>query len=364
MSKINQTPDSSCRRFLFLTRVALVLCLILSPALVLAGQANIFIYHRFDESRYPSTNISLDDFQAQLEELKQHNIQVIGLGDLVELLRSGRPLSQDYAVLTVDDGYRSFLTGAMPLLRKYGYPVTLFVNTDAVGGHGYLDWSELTSLKKEGVELGNHTASHPHMTDLLVEESTSAWRERLRSDLEKSGKAFQKNLGLTPELFAYPYGEYSPEVQALVRELGFKAAMAQQSGVVDTGADLFALPRFPMGGPYTGIDQFRSKLQMHPLPVTRLGPATTLVSDRNPPLLELRIDPALIDLKRLSCYVSGQDQADISIIDAETGHIQVQAQSPLQGRRSKYTLTAPGKTGGWYWFSQLWIRPEIEEGGY
>lgn len=352
------------KRHLFFCCAGLLLFGLLTSSLALAGQANVFIYHRFGDDRYPSTNISLENFRAHLNTLKQKNIKVTTLGALVDLLQSGKPLPEHYAVLTVDDGYESFLSGAMPLLREFGYPVTLFVNTNAVGGRGYLGWPELASLVKEGVELGNHTASHPHMTDLLPGESRLAWKERLRTDLERSEEAFRSNLSQAPELFAYPYGEYSPEVQKLVREFGFKAAIAQQSGVVTEGADLFALPRFPMGGPYANSEQFQSKLFMRALPVERLSPESTLVTDPNPPVLEVRIDPTLINLAQLSCYVSGQDQAKIEQVDGEPGHYLVQAQAPLQGRRSKYTLTAPGKAGGWYWFSQLWVRPDVAEGGY
>ncbi len=104
-----------------------------------ADQANVFVYHRFNDSRYPSTNISLQDFRAHLDLLHQQEFTVLKLGQVVERLRKGVSLPQRCAVITVDDAYRSFLTDGWPLLKLYGYPATLFVTTNTVGGGDYLE---------------------------------------------------------------------------------------------------------------------------------------------------------------------------------------------------------------------------------
>ncbi|ORJ63554.1 polysaccharide deacetylase family protein [Geothermobacter hydrogeniphilus] len=352
-------------------KVFLFLLLILAcfqgaaPSRADAGRANIFIYHRFGESRYPSTNISLEDFAAQLDILQREKVPVLPLSEVVGRLRDGRELPEHCAVLTVDDGYRSFLTGAMPLLRRYNFPVTLFVNTDAVGGRNYLSWKDLQALEREGVAIGHHTASHLHMIDHRPGESELAWRQRLRDDLARASAAFSTHLEKRPRIFAYPYGEYSSVVEDLVRQAGFTAAVAQQSGVVSAGTDLFALPRFPMGGPYASPRQFRQKLRMFSLPVEVLSPSGPLLDEgNNPPLLEFRLAGDLVDPRRLQCYVPGQPPAEIQAVPGTQDRFRVRAGLPLAGRRSKYTLTAPLRKGGWAWFSYLWIRPSVPEGGY
>jgi len=344
--------------------VLLVLCWVGDVMPANAGQANVFIYHRFGESRYPSTNISLKVFEQQLALLQKRDVQVLALGEVAERLKTGRPLPEHCAVLTVDDGFRSFLLRAMPLLRRYGYPVTLFINTDAVGGRNYLNWSELQALSAEGVEIGSHTASHPHMVNHLAGESDAAWLSRVTVDLERAKHAFAAHLSQLPDLFAYPYGEYSPQVQKLVHEAGFKVAVAQQSGVVSASSDLFALPRFPMGGGYATLDQFRQKLFMRPLPIKVVAPRSPLLEGVNPPLLEFSLNSDSIDVRRMKCYVSGQPAAEIVADPVRSGMYRVMATQTLTGRRTKYTLTAPGKAGGWYWFSFLWIRSDVPEGGY
>ncbi|MDT8441449.1 MAG: polysaccharide deacetylase family protein [Desulfuromonadales bacterium] len=325
-----------------------------------AADANIFVYHRFGDPRYPSTNVSLDNFRQHLEILRDRRATVLRLGELVDLLTDGRQIPPQTVVLTVDDAYRTFLTGAVPLLREFGYPATLFVNTDAVGGGDYLSWADLRQLRDAGIEIGNHSARHDSLLRRVDRESEAQWRQRVADDLQRARAALQSELDLTADLFAYPYGEYSTALTALVRQSGFRAALGQQSGVVSAGSDLWRLPRFPMAGPYAAPDDFRGKLMMKALPVTVLEPTDTLVTGTDrPPRLRVRVDMRDLEPQSLRCYVSGQGEVAVNAVAGETGLFEVQAKAPLTGRRAKYTLTARGGNGGdWYWFSQLWIFPE------
>jgi peptidoglycan/xylan/chitin deacetylase (PgdA/CDA1 family) len=339
--------------------VALVLVLLLLATSAWAGEANVFVYHRFGDSRYPSTNISIDTFTAQLQFLQERDYTVLTLGEIVDRLRAGKTLPERCAALTVDDAYTTFLSGAMPLLRRFGYPATLFVNTNTVGGRGYLDWDELRGLAAEGVEIGNHSASHLYLLNRKPGEDHASWRQRITTDIRKAQGLIERKLGRGPLLFAYPFGEYSPEVIEILKGEGFLGAAAQQSGVVAAGGDLFTLARFPMGGPYATLEGFKEKLGMRALPVTVLSPAGPVIEGEDPPTLLVRIESRGIDLTRLRCFVQGQGDATIVPDSAGgAGTYVVRAGAPLVGRRNKYTLTAPAKDGGrWYWFSQLWVNP-------
>ena len=323
-----------------------------------SSEAVVFIYHRFGDARYPTTNIDLDVFAAQLAWLKAEKRPVLALGEIVRRLDAGEPLPQGCVALTVDDAYKSFLTGGMPLLRRFGFPVTLFVNTDAVGASGYLSWDELRALAAEGVEIGNHSASHAYLLESRPGEDHATWRSRVAADIGRAQQDITRELRLTPRLFAYPFGEYSPELQDLARELGFAAATSQQSGVVWTGSDRFALPRFPMGGAYATLAEFRDKAGMRALPVTVLDPLTPVVSvSGNPPRLRVRIVAPTADLAGLRCFVQGGNHCQVKAVEGASGEFLITAAGPLGGRRNKYTLTAPGRAGGWYWFSQPWFQP-------
>jgi peptidoglycan/xylan/chitin deacetylase (PgdA/CDA1 family) len=323
-----------------------------------AGQANMFVYHRFGDARYPATNIAVEVFAKQLELLRTKEYTVLPLGDVVDRLAQGEPLPERCAVLTVDDAYESFLTGAMPLLRRYGYPVSLFVSTDSVGGAGYLNWAQLRALRDEGVEIGNHSASHPYLLDRQKGEDAVAWLARIRADIERASAALQRELGGMSRVFAYPYGEYSPEVAKLVGTLGFLGAVAQHSGVVEAESDLFALPRFPMGGAYATFVEFRDKLALRPLKLKVLSSASPVIEGKNPPELLVEISDSEVDLKGLRCFVGGQQGGILEPVPGHPGRYRVAATAPLEGRRSRYTLTAPGRNGGWHWYSRLWIQPQ------
>ena len=120
---------------------------------------NCFIYHRFGDSRYPSTNIPIEDFKAQLNYLKEAGFEVMTFGDAIKYLKDEQPLKK-VAVITIDDGFQSFYENGLHLLETYGFPATLFINTETVGGSSYMDWKEIKDAHKRGIEIGNHTHSH------------------------------------------------------------------------------------------------------------------------------------------------------------------------------------------------------------
>lgn len=333
----------------------LLALLLLCPLAAFAGQANVFIYHRFNDSRYPSTNVSNADFRAQLELLQQQNVSVLTLGEVIEKLADGLRLPQRCAVISIDDAYDSFLSDGWPLLKRYGFPATLFVSTDLVGGGDYLDWQELRGLRDEGVEIGNHTASHAYLLDHMAEKG---WAERILADLRRSQSAFREHLGEAPRLFAYPYGEFSPELVKLVKAAGFHAAFGQQSGVIAPGQNLFTLPRFPIGGEYTTLDAFRSKLIMKPLPVRVIEPVSPVLADGRLPRLRFSLPPGAFDATTLRCYVPGQRTCSVRKMPGDGDLYEVEPGGMMAGRRSKYTVTASDSSGAaWYWFSQLWVLP-------
>ncbi|SEA67874.1 Polysaccharide deacetylase [Desulfuromusa kysingii] len=344
------------RLFLFSLTV-----LILVSSQSFAGQVNAFIYHRFGETRYPSTNISADIFSQQLDFLTQSKIEVITLGDVANHLIQKTALPEHAVSLSIDDAYRSFYDVGMPIIRRYGFPVTLFVNTDAVGTSGYLSWSELKELSVEGVEIGNHTASHAYLVDRQQGETFNQWQERIKSDIERAQQQFEKHLGFRPDLFAYPYGEYSSAVVEIIHSLGFKAAYAQQSGVIYSQHNRFILPRFPMGGPYATVAGFQSKLAMKPLQVTEEDPFDPVMQE-NPPVLSLQLPGGKVHPQQFNCFVQGENHCWVERDDSrgDNGY-KVVADHPLAGRRNKFTLTLQNNQGEWLWYSHLWVNTQKKE---
>ena len=347
------------KRFGIIVRVTLFVLLAIFPIVppvIAADHLHVFIYHRFGDHRYPSTNISLADFSAQMRYLSDHGYQVLRAGEAMTLLREKKALPPKAVVLTVDDAYTTFKTGAMPILRQYNFPVTLFVNTDSVGSKDSLDWNELRQLAKEGVEIGNHTATHRSLTEQFSKESTASYRQRLHADLDRAQQVLTRELGVVPQLFAYPYGEYSLLAQEVVEEYGFLAAFAQHSGVIGVNDPLYALARTPLTGTYATLAQMQQKLALRPLSVEIIAPADTLLGRENPPTLILEVLDPQLDLNRLRLFVNGQPGGTVLRDPQHARRIIVRGSKALGAGRSRYILTAPGREAGtFYGFTQFWL---------
>jgi len=214
------------------------------------------MYHRFNETKYPSTNIQLEIFKEQLKIIEDEGIKFIHPKKFEQSLIEKK--KERKILFTVDDGLLSFYKNAWPILKKKQIPFVLFINTREVGAFNYMNWDQIRELFKEDfVEIGNHSHSHEY----LVDER----REVIESDILKSIKIFEEKLGKNSDFFSYPFGEYSLEFKNLIKSLGFKYAFGQHSGVIDETKDKFELPRFPINEKYGEIKRFKTLMKTLPL---------------------------------------------------------------------------------------------------
>lgn len=324
------------------------------------SQKNVacFIYHRFGEDRYPSTSVSVADFRNHLEYLKKNNFTVMSLGEAIDYLASDSEVEK-VAVITVDDGFKSFYTRALPLLKQYKFPATLFINTETVGGGDYMSWGEIKAAMENSVEIGNHTHTHAFFLNTPRQERYKAFK----NEIETAQEIISENLGIRTELFAYPYGEFDPEMRSIVKKEGFKAAAAQNSGVIFAGSDRYALPRFPMAEAYADIDKFAEKANMKALRLTHKKPGSYMLPDKQePPELTITFSGEDLDISRVQCFTQGGTcQVHTATRNDGVVTLSVSAQAPLRARRTLYTITVPSRSGGWYWYSHLWINPDVRE---
>ncbi len=317
------------------------------------------VYHRFGDNRYPSTNTEIDIFKIHLKYLKDSSFRVLTVGEALTYLNTpDMPYYPKVVAITVDDGYKSFMTGAMPLLKAFGYHATLFINTESVGGGSYLNWEELKQLVKEGIEIGNHSHAHPYFLNI----SPGQRRARFEADLEVSRKLFRKHMDLDPDLYAYPYGEFDTEMKAALKSAGFRAAFAQNSGVAYCGSDPFSLPRFPVAGVYGRPDRFSEKVNMKALRMVWTRPDDHVIDAPAHPGLLLAIDKNLpVSLKELQCFIAGSLSRVRVNTSGSVNIIEVKAEKPFHSRRTLYTFTAPSKDHEhWYWYSYPWFCPECK----
>lgn len=309
------------------------------------------LYHRFNESKYPSTSISAELFRQQLSFLKENNFEVLNLSDAILKLRSKDDHGK-YVVITIDDAFNSFMQHGYPIIREFGFPATLFINTETVGSGDYLNWNDLELLAKNGIEIGNHTHTHDYFLDM----DTTTRHQVFLKDVRLAQDLIKSKLNLKPSVFAFPYGEYDEDMIELIQKMEFIGAAAQNSGVMSVYSNLYALPRFPMTDYYGKLELFAEKMSMKALPVVRKIPSST-ISKLNPPTLKLILDHKEFDKNQLQCFIQGGN-CSISQIADDPYTIQITSDQKLGSRRHLFTVTVPSKDNShWYWFSHQWVFP-------
>ncbi len=332
---------------LLVAAVGLAAVLLTGRQAAAADWAVIFVYHRFGESEWPSTNIRLDQFEAHLEEIRNGGHVVLPLPQVLERMRNAADLPDRTIAITVDDAYASVYAQAWPRLKKAGLPFTLFVSTDAVdrGVAGYMTWDQIRELKAAGVTIGSQTASHPHLPDIELEQ--------VKIELDRAAQRISDETGERPTLFAYPYGEYGTAIQRIVAGRGYVAAFGQQSGVAHAGSDRFGMPRFALNETYGSIDRFRLTANALPLPVRDRVPAD-LILQQNPPAFGFTVDPSIPDVDRIDCYASGQGRTKVEALGSR---VEVRLAEPFPAGRARINCTMPGPEGRWRWYGVQFYIP-------
>ncbi|MFQ5984613.1 MAG: polysaccharide deacetylase family protein [Alphaproteobacteria bacterium] len=335
-------------RLLGITFILAVAELLLTLPARAADWAVILMYHRFGVSATPSTSVTLEQFEAHLEHLKTGGFTVLPVPDIVARLRTGRPLPDMTVGLTIDDAHVSVHQEAWPRLKAGGFPFTLFVNTAAVdrGFGNTMTWDQIRELAASGVTIGSHGAAHAHMP---FED-----RETNLQDLLKSRRRIEEEVGSPPDLFAYPYGEYSLEVRELVAGAGSAAAFGQHSGVAYSGGDLFALPRFALNETYGSLGRFRLVTRALPLRVTDVTPADPVLT-MNPPAFGFTLADEEGNLDTLACYASGQGAGVIERLGER--RVQVRLKAPFPPGRARINCTMAGPEGRWRWLGTQFLVP-------
>lgn len=190
-------------------------------------------------------------FRSHLDYLKRSGLAVVGLERVHQHL-CGNELDSDAVAITFDDGYLDNYENAFPLLREFGYPATIFLVAGTMGktnqwmeNRGFaerpmMNWDAAVEIANAGIELGAHTITHPHLTELRIEEA--------REEIRGSATLIARHTGSNVNQFAYPYGEYNTSVRDVVEGAGYRLACSTRSGFNIVGADAFEIRRLEVMG--------------------------------------------------------------------------------------------------------------------
>lgn len=320
-----------------------------------APAAVVLMYHHVSEETPASTSVAPAQFADHLQRLSDNGFRVLPLDELVEAVRQGLDPSEKVAAITFDDGYRSVYDTALPMLEERGWSGAVFVSTAGVreGWREMMTPEMLRDTRERGHLVLNHTVSHPHMVRGHDEESRDAWRRRMREEILAAQRQLEQWLGAAPPRYlAWPYGEHTPALRGLARDLDF-IAFGQQSGALGRYTDWQQVPRIPVNRHYAGWSSLGNKVLGLPLPVTGVEPDSGVTGEARPELV-LRLEGDWTG--RINCFVGGGKADTRARLEGGETVLRVRSGDDLGPGRHRYNCTAPAAEGRYYWYSWLWMR--------
>ncbi|MBF0486081.1 MAG: polysaccharide deacetylase family protein [Candidatus Omnitrophica bacterium] len=208
----------------------------------------VIMYHSIAvASDEPLNNVRPQIFARQMAYLKRHGYKVLSLDEYANGIREGKLFPHNSVVITFDDGFEDNYTNAWPILKKYGFPATIFVPTDSVGRSGRLTWAEVKEMSLNGITMGSHLKSEVYLPSVPVEVQ--------RQELWESKKVLEANLGRPVLYLAYPVGGFTDGVKGLVQDAGYKIAFTTNRGNDSSKKhDTYALKRIRLKDTDTSPD--------------------------------------------------------------------------------------------------------------
>ena len=194
----------------------------------------VLMYHEIT----PGPNnlyVAPEELAGHLKWMKDNGYTAITLKQLYDYYTEGKPVPEKPVVLTFDDSYSSYYWNALPLLRQYGWPGTLFVITGSLGETGHMTWDQVREAARQGTELGAHTINHPSL-ELLT-------GKRLVNEIAGSREALERETGRTIQFLCYPAGKWNEETLKVTREAGYLGAVTTKFGLAAADQDPYRWQR-------------------------------------------------------------------------------------------------------------------------
>jgi peptidoglycan/xylan/chitin deacetylase (PgdA/CDA1 family) len=192
----------------------------------------VLSYHNFSLDKSPNKmTVTQAAFEEQMKLLKEMGYRVITLDELLDFLEFKGQIPKKSVVITIDDGWRSLYEIAFPILKKYGYPATLFIYTDLItGSPKTLSWELIQEMAREGLDIQGHTKSHRNLSTIDKKETFQAYFESIERELSESSRIIKAKMGKEIKYLAYPNGETNHLVIELVRKKGYAGAFTVKRG--------------------------------------------------------------------------------------------------------------------------------------
>ena len=298
------------------------------------------MYHRFEENKYPSTNIKIDAFKKHINIIKDNDLEFLNPRKFD--YEFNRVSKKKKILITIDDAFSSFYLNAWPFLKKNKIPFLLFVSTETVGKRGYMSWEQIIEISKEDfVYIGNHSHSHEYLVKYEYED--------FKKDIDKSIEIFEKKLNYNPNFFSYPFGEYSLKQKKYISKK-FDYAFGQHSGVIDLNKDKYELPRFPINEKYGDFERFNFLINLLPIQYKVLTPDDKFLLDiNNPPQMTIEFFSEQRNINLINCFSNEGGNWKNSKLEYKKNKIDILFTEKFLPRRGRINCSMNDKDG-WRWF--------------
>ena len=298
------------------------------------------MYHRFNENKYPSTNIRMNVFDEQMQIIK--NLQYEFYNPKLFEKEFNQVKSKKKILITIDDGFKSFYEEAWPYLKENNIPFILFVSTEPVGRNGYMTWDQIIEIENSELGMiGHHSHTHEYLIDMTNEDFIN--------DIEIASRIFKEKLGYVPNIFSYPFGEYSKFMKDYISSK-FTLAFGQHSGVIDINKDKYELPRFPINEKYGDLTRFKSVINYFPIEYLTILPEEKKINDQNnPPELIVKFFKEQKNINNITCYSNDGGEWKKTNLNFKNTHMSVKFDNKFLPRRGRINCSL-NEDGKWKWF--------------
>jgi peptidoglycan/xylan/chitin deacetylase (PgdA/CDA1 family) len=223
------------------------------------AQVIVYGYHRFvNQVRRPDTEITPQMFEQQMQELKNRGITVIGMQDFLGWKRGEKNIPPRCAIITFDDGWKSQYDVAWPIMKKFGYPFTLFIYTEGVrgghfGGGEAVTWEQLAEMRDTGVDIQAHSETHQDLRkpyDKVAKKKLSPpeYEQWLQNEVGRCKETLEQRLGIKVNCFAVPYGFYNQHVKDVAKGVGYEAIFTVYGQPITFRSTIDSLGRYLIEG--------------------------------------------------------------------------------------------------------------------
>jgi peptidoglycan/xylan/chitin deacetylase (PgdA/CDA1 family) len=229
----------------------------------------VLCYHRIEGKAGGALSIEPALFEEQMKKIKDSGIPVIGMQDFLAWRRGEKNIPPKSIIITIDDGYVSGYDVGWPILKKYGFPFTMFVYLTYINTGGKaVTWAQLAEMRDAGVDIGSHTVLHADLkfkpkrltggqlafAPIITPMDYDTW---LKFELEHSKQVIEEKLGIKCSTIAYPYGLNNEKVREAAKAAGYEAAFTTYGARLGLTTPAMGLGRYDVTTKDAhGVDSF------------------------------------------------------------------------------------------------------------